>query len=64
MRLPEVEQLLTGQALDDGIISAAAARAAQLVQPVGDFRGSAEYRRAMVAVLSERALHEAWVRAA
>lgn len=64
LRLPEVEQLLTGQALDDGIISAAAARAAQLVQPVGDFRGSAEYRRAMVAVLSERALHEAWVRAA
>jgi CO/xanthine dehydrogenase FAD-binding subunit len=56
--------LLTGQALDEDTISAAAARAAQLVQPIGDFRGSAEYRRAMVAVLSERALHEAWVRAA
>jgi CO/xanthine dehydrogenase FAD-binding subunit len=64
LRLPEVEGLLTGQALDEDTISAAAARAAQLVQPIGDFRGSAEYRRAMVAVLSERALHEAWVRAA
>jgi carbon-monoxide dehydrogenase medium subunit len=64
LRLPEVEGLLTGQTLDDGSISAAAARAAELVQPTGDFRGSAEYRQAMIPILSARALHQAWMRAA
>jgi CO/xanthine dehydrogenase FAD-binding subunit len=31
-----------------------------LVQPTGDFRGSAEYRKAMAGVLAERALQQAW----
>jgi CO/xanthine dehydrogenase FAD-binding subunit len=30
------------------------------VQPAGDFRGSAEYRKAMAGVLAERALQQAW----
>ncbi len=64
LRLPEVERSLTGQAVDEGRISAAAALAGQLVQPGGDFRGSAEYRRAMVRVLSARALRQAWARPA
>ena len=63
VRLPEVEEWLTGQALDDGVISTAATRAAKSVRPSGDFRGSAEYRQAMLSVLSERALHQAWLRA-
>jgi carbon-monoxide dehydrogenase medium subunit len=58
--LPEVEELLVDQPLTSELIAAAAARAAALVQPAGDFRGSAEYRKAMAGVLAERALQQAW----
>jgi carbon-monoxide dehydrogenase medium subunit len=60
LRLPEIETLLTGQTLTPDLIASAATRAAELVHPTGDFRGSAEYRRAMVRVLSRRALRTAW----
>ncbi len=60
IRLTEVEFLLADQALTPELIASAGRRAAELVEPVGDFRGSAEYRRAMAGVLSERALQEAW----
>lgn len=62
MRLPAVEAMLAGQALTADLIAQAAAHAAELVHPAGDFRGSAEYRKAMAGVLSERALREAWGR--
>ena len=58
--LPEVEALLVDQLLTSELIAAAAARAAELVHPTGDFRGSAEYRKAMAGVLAERALQQAW----
>jgi carbon-monoxide dehydrogenase medium subunit len=58
--LPEVEALLVDQLLTPEVIAAAAARAAELVHPTGDFRGSAEYRKAMAGVLAERALQQAW----
>ncbi|MCX7708109.1 MAG: FAD binding domain-containing protein [Anaerolineae bacterium] len=60
IRIPEAEALLTDQPLTVELIAAAAQRAAELVQPADDFRGSAEYRQAMAGVLSERALREAW----
>ncbi len=60
IRLPEVEALLADQIMTTELIAAAAARAAEWVQPTGDFRGSAEYRKAMAGVLVERALQEAW----
>lgn len=60
IRLPEVEALLVDQPLTSELIAAAAARTAELVHPTDDFRGSAQYRKAMSRVLSERALHEAW----
>jgi carbon-monoxide dehydrogenase medium subunit len=58
--LPEVEEVLVDQPLTSELIAATAARAAALVQPTGDFRGSAEYRKAMAGVLAERALQQAW----
>lgn len=60
VRLPEVEAMLAGQTLTDTLISAAAALAADLVNPAGDYRGSAAYRKAMADVLAERALRQAW----
>jgi CO/xanthine dehydrogenase FAD-binding subunit len=60
IRSPEAEALLSGQTLSDQRIEAAANRAASLVAPTGDFRGSAEYRREMAGVLAERALRQAW----
>ncbi len=60
IRLPEVEMLLAQHLLTAELITRAAALAASLVQPTGDFRGSAEYRRAMAGVLTERALSQAW----
>jgi carbon-monoxide dehydrogenase medium subunit len=59
VRLPEVEAMLVGQPLSAKLIGSAAGRVGELIDPPGDFRGSAEYRRAMAVVLSERALREA-----
>jgi carbon-monoxide dehydrogenase medium subunit len=59
VRLAEVEAMLAGQPLSAERIRSAAARAGDGIDPAGDFRGSAEYRRAMACVLSERALREA-----
>lgn len=60
IRVPEAEAVLVDQPLTPELIADAAQRAAELVQPAGDFRGSAEYRKAMTGVLSKRALQEAW----
>jgi carbon-monoxide dehydrogenase medium subunit len=59
VRLVEVEAMLAGQPISAERIGAAAAQVGNLIDPPGDFRGSAEYRRAMACVLSERALREA-----
>ena len=58
--LPEIEAALVGQIPSPELFAEASNRAASLVQPTGDFRGSAEYRRAMAGVLTERALDRAW----
>ena len=47
---------LRGRPLDETSIQAVAAAVEQEVAPQGDFRGSAEYRRAMAGVLTRRAL--------
>ena len=59
VRLVEVEAILEGQPISAELIGSAALRVGDLIDPPGDFRGSAEYRRAMACVLSERALREA-----
>jgi CO/xanthine dehydrogenase FAD-binding subunit len=60
VRLAEVEDMLAGHSDSAELIGAVAARVGDLMVPLGDFRGSAEYRRAMAVVLSRRAMHDAW----
>ena len=62
VRLPKVEVMLAGQAVNSELIEAAAEKVTELVDPTGDFRGSAAYRKAMAGVLSARALKGASAR--
>lgn len=58
LRAREAERSLIGQPLDDSAIREAAALAAAATDPIDDLRGSAEYKRAMAAVWTARALRE------
>ena len=58
-RLREVETLLNDHPVDDGLIQAAAAMAAQAVDPPEDLHAGAAYRRGLVATLVERSLRAA-----
>ena len=58
LRAHEAERSLVGSRLDDAAIREAAALAATAADPIDDLRGSAEYKRAMVGVWTERALRE------
>jgi carbon-monoxide dehydrogenase medium subunit len=64
VRASEAESLLLGEAYRDDLIEAAAESARAAVNPNTDLRASADYRRHLVAVLTERALHSAWRMAA
>lgn len=57
------EQLLRGQTISDAIIQAAAQTASEEAQPSADLRGSVEYKRSLVRVLTTRALNRALQRA-
>lgn len=59
MRAPSAEQALIGEKPDERIFLKAGEAAARDSSPIDDFRGSAEYRRAMVTVLVQRVLKEA-----
>ena len=62
-RLYKTEHLLKGQLLtEEKIVGALAPSLAELA-PIGDFRGSAEYRMEMAKVLLRRAVVSAWSRA-
>mgnify|MGYP002725595364 CR=1 FL=1 len=54
---------LTGQAPDDTLFAEAGSIAAEEAQPISDLRGSDQYRRDVVAVLTRRALASAAERA-
>jgi len=58
-RLTEVEILLNGRRVDDGLIEAAAATAARTVDPPEDLHAPVAYRRGLVATLVERGLRSA-----
>jgi aerobic carbon-monoxide dehydrogenase medium subunit len=63
IRAERAEGALRGQRLDDAAIREAARLAAEAAQPVADLRGSTEYKRDLVRVLTGRALRKAVERA-
>jgi xanthine dehydrogenase iron-sulfur cluster and FAD-binding subunit A len=56
IRAPEAEQALAGGRLTPARMARAAGLAAAAARPIDDLRGSADYRRQMVAVCTQRAL--------
>jgi carbon-monoxide dehydrogenase medium subunit len=59
IRVEAAEQALAGRALDDEAIAEAARLAAEAADPRDDIRGSAEYKRNVVRVFTERGLRKA-----
>jgi CO/xanthine dehydrogenase FAD-binding subunit len=60
IRAGSAETALVGQKASKEIFVKAGDAAARDSRPIDDFRGSAEYRREMVKVLTKRALQAAW----
>ena len=63
VRASEAENTLVGESHRGDLIRAAAESARAAVNPNSDLRASADYRRHLVAVLTERVLDAAWRRA-
>jgi carbon-monoxide dehydrogenase medium subunit len=59
LRARRAENLLVGKKLDDAELEKAGLAAAEDAQPVGDLRGSADYKRQMARVMTIRALRAA-----
>ncbi len=62
-RVPEAEAALVGSDGGAAAIAAAAAAVSAASMPISDVRGSADYRRAMAAVIASRAIEHALARA-
>jgi carbon-monoxide dehydrogenase medium subunit len=60
IRSPSAEAALMGERPDDELFEKAGNAASKDAKPIDDFRGSAEYRREMVKVLTRRALKQAY----
>lgn len=56
IRAPDAERFLTGKVLTRDVITRAGVLAAQIINPISDVRGSAEYRRYMAETLTRHAL--------
>jgi CO/xanthine dehydrogenase FAD-binding subunit len=63
VRARAAEDFLKGKAVTADLVAGAAALAIEAAAPISDLRSTAGYRRDMVAVLTRRALTEAWERA-
>lgn len=63
MRLPELEAMVDGQAVNEGLKDALIRRLAQTITPNSDLNGSSEYRRHLAGALLGRAIADAWSRA-
>jgi carbon-monoxide dehydrogenase medium subunit len=64
IRAREAEALLRGRVLTDSLVQSASETAVRESKPISNVRGSAEYRKEMVRVLTRRAIEEAQKRAA
>jgi carbon-monoxide dehydrogenase medium subunit len=62
IRLRAAEEILEREGLHDEAIERAAGRAAGLVSPDSDIHASADYRRHLTRVLTERAVKRALTR--
>jgi carbon-monoxide dehydrogenase medium subunit len=63
IKATKAEQALEGHAADDETMQKVAALAAEEAEPVDDLRGSADYKRSLIRVLTGRALRKAIARA-
>ena len=63
VRLRGAEDVIAREGIGEAAVTAAAARAAELVEPDNDLHASADYRRNLTRVLTERALRKAIGRA-
>ena len=59
IRADEAEQLLVGNALEDGVLNEVAKAAQKVARPITDQRATAAYRTMMVPVLTQQALRRA-----
>ena len=60
MRLTALEQELADKPFDAVLVESVSAKAADLIHPVSDIRGTAQYRKQICGVLVRRALAEAY----
>jgi carbon-monoxide dehydrogenase medium subunit len=60
MRARGAEDLIRGKTIKHDLINKASQLAAEEARPISDVRSSAEYRREMVKVFTEKALREAF----
>ena len=63
IRAPAAEEYLEGRAITPEVMIEAGRIAAAEARPISDFRASADYRRDLIAVLTRRALANAYARA-
>ncbi|MCB8815194.1 FAD binding domain-containing protein [Desulfosporosinus shakirovi] len=59
IRARETEKFLQGKTISDDLLAEAGVIASGESKPISDIRGSAEYRRDLIRVLTRRALHKA-----
>lgn len=63
LRAPSAEKILLGQRPSPALLEEAAEAASKDARPIDDFRGSADYRREMIRVLTRRSIETALKRA-
>jgi carbon-monoxide dehydrogenase medium subunit len=59
IRAKKAEEILRGKKLDQGLLDKSGQAASAEASPIDDIRGSADYRRELLAVLTKRAVTQA-----